>query len=88
MKSPDAGVEIWGCGTTCEFHSPDPMVVQRQIETCKRFVDLVSNEDDTDASHGKVMDELVDTPFGSDVDPDRGRIKNEYLGLRSQPGTE
>src|SRR5438067_2451036 len=19
----DAGVDIWGCGTTCEFHSPD-----------------------------------------------------------------
>src|SRR5205809_927952 len=34
----DAGVEIWGCGTTCEFHDPDPAVVQKNIETCKRFV--------------------------------------------------
>ncbi len=39
----DAGVEIWGCGTTCEFHSPDPTVVQKNIETCKRFVDLVAD---------------------------------------------
>src|SRR5262245_31070845 len=22
----DAGVEIWGCGTVCEFHSPDAEV--------------------------------------------------------------
>src|SRR3954469_8695902 len=27
----DAGVEIWGCGTTCEFQSPDPAVVQKNI---------------------------------------------------------
>ena len=25
----DAGVEIWGCGTVCEFHSPDAAVVRR-----------------------------------------------------------
>jgi sugar phosphate isomerase/epimerase len=37
----DAGVLIWGCGTTCEFHSPDASEVAKQIETCKRFVDLV-----------------------------------------------
>jgi sugar phosphate isomerase/epimerase len=39
----DAGVAIWGCGTTCEFHSPNPAEVKRQIETCKRFVDLVAD---------------------------------------------
>src|SRR5207244_12584606 len=38
----DAGVDIWGCGTTCEFHSPDPGEVQKQIETCKRFGDLAT----------------------------------------------
>ena len=37
----DAGVEVWGCGTTCEFHSPDQAVVKKNIETCKQFVDLV-----------------------------------------------
>jgi sugar phosphate isomerase/epimerase len=39
----DAGVEIWGCGTTCEFHSPDPNVVMKQIETCKQFVELAAD---------------------------------------------
>jgi sugar phosphate isomerase/epimerase len=39
----DAGVEIWGCGSTCEFHSPDQAVVRKNIETCKRFVDLVAD---------------------------------------------
>ncbi|MBX3442486.1 MAG: sugar phosphate isomerase/epimerase [Planctomyces sp.] len=36
----DAGVVCWGCGTTCEFHSPDPAVVRSQIETCLRFIEL------------------------------------------------
>jgi sugar phosphate isomerase/epimerase len=39
----DAGIDIWGCGTTCEFHSPDPGEVQKQIETCKRFVELAAD---------------------------------------------
>jgi sugar phosphate isomerase/epimerase len=39
----DAGVEIWGCGSTCEFHSPDPAVVNKNIETCKQFVQLVAD---------------------------------------------
>jgi sugar phosphate isomerase/epimerase len=39
----DSGVAIWGCGTTCEFHSPNPAEVKKQIETCKRFVDLVAD---------------------------------------------
>jgi sugar phosphate isomerase/epimerase len=39
----DAGVAIWGCGTTCEFHSPKQTEVQKQIETCKRFVELAAD---------------------------------------------
>ena len=39
----DAGIDIWGCGTTCEFHSPDPAVVKKNIEACKQFVDLVAD---------------------------------------------
>lgn len=39
----DAGVEIWGCGTTCEFHSPDAAVVKKNIETCCQFIDLVAD---------------------------------------------
>jgi len=36
----DAGITLWGLGTTCEFQSPDPAVVRKNIETCKQFVDL------------------------------------------------
>ena len=39
----DAGVELWGCGTVCEFHSPDPAVVRRNIETCRQFIQLVAD---------------------------------------------
>jgi sugar phosphate isomerase/epimerase len=39
----DAGVVCWGAGSTCEFHSTDPKVVQENIETCKQFVDLVAD---------------------------------------------
>jgi sugar phosphate isomerase/epimerase len=39
----DAGVEIWGCGSVCEFHSPDPAVVKKNIETCKEFVQLAAD---------------------------------------------
>jgi sugar phosphate isomerase/epimerase len=39
----DAGIEIWGCGSVCEFHAPDQAVVQRHIETCKQFVQLVAD---------------------------------------------
>jgi sugar phosphate isomerase/epimerase len=36
----DAGVALWGLGSTCEFQSPDPSVVQKNVEACKRFIDL------------------------------------------------
>ena len=39
----DAGVECWGCGSICEFHSPDPAVVRKNIETCKEFVQLAAD---------------------------------------------
>jgi sugar phosphate isomerase/epimerase len=39
----DAGIAVWGCGTVCEFQSPDSAVVRGHIETCKRFVDLVAD---------------------------------------------
>src|SRR4051812_2311251 len=42
-KCADAGVQIWGSGTTCEFHSEDPAVVKKNIETCKEFVQLVAD---------------------------------------------
>jgi sugar phosphate isomerase/epimerase len=39
----DSGIDIWGCGTTCEFHSPDPAVVKKNIEICKQFIELVAD---------------------------------------------
>jgi sugar phosphate isomerase/epimerase len=39
----DAGVEIWGCGTVCEFHSTDQAVVRRNIESCRQFCQLVAD---------------------------------------------
>lgn len=39
----DSGVALWGLGTTCEFHSPDPDVVKRNIETCGEFVRLAGD---------------------------------------------
>lgn len=39
----DAGVVFWGCGSVCEFQSTDPAVVKKNIEECKRFVDLVKD---------------------------------------------
>lgn len=39
-KFEDAGVVIWGPGSACEFHSPDPAVVRRNIEETKRFIEL------------------------------------------------
>ncbi len=39
----DAGIECWGCGSVCEFHSPDPAVVKKNVETCKQFVQLAAD---------------------------------------------
>ena len=39
----DAGVVFWGCGSICEFHSAEPSVVEKNIETCKQFVKLVAD---------------------------------------------
>jgi len=39
----DAGIAVWGCGTTCEFQSPDPAVVRKNVETCKQFVQLAAD---------------------------------------------
>ncbi len=39
----DSGVLFWGCGSTCEFHSPDAAVVKKQIEECKAFIQLAAD---------------------------------------------
>ena len=35
-----AGVQLVGIGTACEYHSPDPAVVRKQIEDTKAYVQL------------------------------------------------
>ncbi len=40
MRCADAGLVAWGLGTVCEFHSPDPTVVRKNIDTCAEFVKL------------------------------------------------
>jgi len=39
----DAGIALWGCGSTCEFQAPDQATVEKNIELCKQFVQLVSD---------------------------------------------
>src|SRR5262245_26495317 len=43
QRCADAGVEVWGSGSVCEFHSPDAAVVKKNIETCKHFSELVAD---------------------------------------------
>ncbi|MGQ9524070.1 MAG: sugar phosphate isomerase/epimerase family protein [Armatimonadota bacterium] len=39
----DSGVVLWGLGTVCEFHAPDPAVVRQNVEVCKSFVVLAKD---------------------------------------------
>ncbi len=36
----DSGVVLWGYGSVCEFHAPDPAVVRKHVEDCKAFCQL------------------------------------------------
>ncbi len=36
----ESGIVLWALGTTCEFHSPDRAVVERNIEICRSFCRL------------------------------------------------
>lgn len=39
----DAGVRAWSFGTVCEFQSPDPALVKKNIEDCRAFCALASD---------------------------------------------
>jgi sugar phosphate isomerase/epimerase len=39
----DSGIVLWGLGSTCEFHSPDAKVVEKNIEQCKQFLQLAAD---------------------------------------------
>jgi len=36
----DAGITFVGAGSACEYHSPDPAVVKKNIEETKQFIEL------------------------------------------------
>jgi len=36
----DGGIRLWGLGSVCEFHSPDPAKVAENVEICKEFCKL------------------------------------------------
>jgi sugar phosphate isomerase/epimerase len=36
----DSKVRLLSLGSVCEFHSPDPVAVRKNIDECKRFVEL------------------------------------------------
>jgi sugar phosphate isomerase/epimerase len=36
----DAGVVLVGLGSACEYHSPDPVVLQKNIDETKAFIEL------------------------------------------------
>ncbi len=39
----DAGLVLWGLGSVCEFHAESPATVTKNIEECKRFVELAAD---------------------------------------------
>lgn len=39
----ESGIVFWGCGSICEFHAVDQKVVQKNIEDCKKFIQLVAD---------------------------------------------
>jgi sugar phosphate isomerase/epimerase len=39
----ESGLILWGLGSVCEFHSPDPQVLRRNIDTCREFVKLAAD---------------------------------------------
>jgi len=42
-KFTEAGLVLWGLGSVCEFHAPEPAVVRKNIETCRAFCQLAAD---------------------------------------------
>lgn len=51
-------VKIGGLGTTCEFHSPDPAVVRKNIEDTKAWVQLASDVGSPSVKYGRMGSRL------------------------------
>jgi len=39
----DSGIRLWGFGSVCEFHAPDPAVVRKHVEDCRAFCKLAQD---------------------------------------------
>lgn len=39
----DSGVRLWGFGSVCEFHAPDPAVLRKHVADCVAFCQLASD---------------------------------------------
>jgi len=39
----DSGVRLWGFGSVCEFHAPQPEVVKKNIDDCRAFCKLAAD---------------------------------------------
>jgi len=42
-KLEDSGLSAWSLGSVCEYHSPSPAVLARNMEDSKRFVELAAD---------------------------------------------
>jgi sugar phosphate isomerase/epimerase len=58
----DSGIQLWGLGSVCEFHNPDPAIVQKHVEDCRAFCKLAA---DLGAKGVKVRPNSV--PKGADL---------------------
>lgn len=38
-----SGVRLWGFGSVCEFHAPDPAVVKKHVDDCAAFCKLAAD---------------------------------------------
>lgn len=86
QKAADAGLTLWGLGTTCEFQSPDPAVVRQNIQSCREFITLAK---DLGIRGVKVRP----NGFPKDADMDRtlrqiGTALNECGGIAQDHGVE
>lgn len=39
----DSGLTLWGLGTICDFHFPDPTALREHIDSCKRYCELAQD---------------------------------------------
>jgi sugar phosphate isomerase/epimerase len=79
----DAGITLWGLGTTCEYHALEAAVVQENIATCRAFVELAR---DVGARGVKVRPNGLHEERGRPRDRSSSPRPNDDAGVRSSVG--